>query len=250
MCDPLTLVGTALTIGSSIANAAAQQQVAKARDSALAAERIRQRQFDQQADAINANARARYDDYGDKQAEKAKSLAEFFQDPKASTAPTAGEANVSAGTVMPTASSDVVTREIGRQAGQAREFTDQQAVSLGNLRSFADLLSDKSRLTARDAGSIAQIGGFKRGSSNVLPLELEAANQKGAGLRTFADILGGAGSVATMAGLNGGSLAKMFSTSAPTLSPAAYNGGATLYGAYNNAATTLRSGSNIYGIGR
>lgn len=43
MCDPITIAGIALTAGSTIANTIAANRVQRARDDALAAERIRQR---------------------------------------------------------------------------------------------------------------------------------------------------------------------------------------------------------------
>ncbi|AAL44650.1 hypothetical protein EN41_19925 [Agrobacterium tumefaciens] len=62
-------------------------------------------------------------------------------------------------------------------------------MALGRLRAFGDVLGENSRLQARDASQIGQIGGFKRGSSNVMAYELDAANQKGNGLKLFGDAL-------------------------------------------------------------
>ena len=63
---------------------------------------------------------------------------------------------------------------------------------------------------------IGQIGGFKRGSSSITPLELEAANEKGAGLKMFGDVLGLGGSLLTSKGLGGS-----YTGSAPTVARAA-----------------------------
>jgi len=64
-------------------------------------------------------------------------------------------------------------------------------------------MGDLGREQARDAGLIGQIGSFKKGSSAVLPYELEAAQEKGGTAKLFGDLLGLGGSVATAAGLGG-----------------------------------------------
>ena len=115
---------------------------------------------------------------------------------------------------MPASSSDIVTREIGKQEAGAGKFIGQQAAALGNLRAFGDLLGEKSASQARDAGSIAQVGGFKKGSAGVLPYELEAANSKGQALGLLADLLSGAGSVVTSGSIAGGGVGKMFGSAA------------------------------------
>jgi hypothetical protein len=70
------------------------------------------------------------------------------------------------------------------------------------LRSFGDLLGGIGLKQARDAGYIGQIGGFEKGSSNVLGYELENANSAGNGMKMFGDILGAGGSLATGYGLS------------------------------------------------
>lgn len=201
---PLSLLlGGLATVGSAVANAAAARQQAKARDQAQGAERIRQRGLRQEAEALSARSRDRYEEFEPKREEKAKKLGDYF----ATEMPDPGQANVGAGTVMPTATNDVVTREMAKQSGQARQFTDQQANALAQMRAFGDLLGDTSRMQAREASEIGQIGGFMRGSSNILPMELEAANEKGGGMRFLGDILGGLGSIGINAGLTRGPVA-------------------------------------------
>jgi len=75
--------------------------------------------------------------------------------------------------------------------------------ALARLRSFGDVLGSIGRLNARDAGVLQQISGFKMGSNNALPYELDAAQQQGSGLRLLGDVLGGAGQIAVGAGLQG-----------------------------------------------
>lgn len=198
MCDPLTIAGVALTAGSTVANTMAANKVAKARDSAMAAERIRQGQLDQEAAAINTQSQDRYQDFEGQQEQEATKLGDYFAG-QTTAEPTAAEA-------LPTSTSNITIQEENKQRGQARDFTNKTGEALGNLRSFGDLLGSIGRDQARDASLVGQIGGFKAGSSNVLPFELDEASQKGNGLKLFGDILGGVGGIATSAGLSGGNL--------------------------------------------
>jgi hypothetical protein len=200
MCDPLTIAGAALSVGSTVANSVAASKAAKARDQALGAERIRQRGYDQEAAALNTQAQDTFQDFEGQREAKATNLGDYF----ATEVPT--PANTVAASVMPTATNDIVTREMSKKSGEAKRFTDQQAGSLAGLRAFGDVLGDGSRTMARAGSEIGQIGGFKRGSSNVIPLELDAAAQKGQGLRVLGDLMGGFGGVALNAGLTGGKL--------------------------------------------
>lgn len=176
----------------------AASRAAKARDQALGAERIRQRGFDQEADALNSRSQENFEGFEGKREAKSEALGDYFTT-EVPTGP-----NATAASVMPSATNDIVTREMNKKSGEAKRFTDQQAGALAEMRSFGDLLGENSRAMARDGSEISQIGGFKRGSSNILPLEMEAAAQKGQGLRTFGDILGGVGGIALNAGLTRG----------------------------------------------
>lgn len=202
ICDPITIAGIALTVGSTVANTIAKNKIADARAGAMAAERIRQGGFDQEAQALNQQSQGRYEDFGEQQDEKASELGQYFTDQKIE----AGADNASATQEMtaPQSGSEVTVREEAKQREKATAFTDQQGMALGNLRAFGDVVGDIGRKQARDAGQIGQIAGFKRGSSNVLPFELEAANGSAGGLQTFADVLGLGGSLAIGKGLSGG----------------------------------------------
>lgn len=158
-------------------------------------ERMRQNRLDQEAAALNTQSQDRYKDFEGQQDEKAASLSAFF------TGQSTSEPNAAA--ALPTSGSNITVQEEGKQRGQARDFTNKTGAALGNLRAFGDVVGGIGRDQARDANLIGQIGGFKAGSSGVLPFELEAAQEKGAGLRLFGDILNGMGKVATAGGLSG-----------------------------------------------
>lgn len=213
MCDPLTIAGVAMTAGSTVANSMAQSRAAGARKDALAAERIRQGGYDQEAQALNTQSQDRYKDFEGQEEAKAAKLADYY---KSQSVP-----EPEAGVALPTSASNIVLREEGKQRGKAREFTDRTGEALGALRAFGDVLADRSRLQARDAALIGQVGGFKKGSSAVMPYELDAANKRGAGLKLFGDILGGLGGVATVAGLGGGNLFGLGSSGPMNIVPAA-----------------------------
>lgn len=194
MCDPITIAGVALTGLSTGLNYMANQQVESARESAMAAERIRQQGLDQQADALNLQSQDRYQKFDEKKEERATKLGDFFTEQQATPPPAAA---------MPASGSNITVQAETKARGDAKERTDQIGNALGQLRSFGDLLGDTSRLQARDASQIGQIGGFKKGSSNVLGLELDAANSAGSGLRLGADLAGGFGKLGMSAGLSG-----------------------------------------------
>lgn len=200
ICDPLTIAGIALTAGSTVANTVAQGQVQRARNDALAAERIRQQGYDRETDALNVQSQDRYQNFDGQQAERGKDLGDYFAGQNIEQA----DGNAAAAqeqSVAPT-SSNITMREEQKQRGNAKAFTDEQGKRLGDLRAFGDVLGGIGRLQARDASQIGQIGGFKRGSSAVLPYELEAANSAGGGAKVFGDLLGVAGSFATAKGLS------------------------------------------------
>lgn len=235
MCDPFTIAGVALTGLSAGLNAAAQSQVASARDDAMAAERIRQQGLDQEADAINARSRGRYEDFQGQQTDKASKLTQMFQQPT-ETPPVVAAA-------MPASGSNVTVQEIAKKQGEAKDFTNRTAAALGNLRSFGDLLGDTSRLQGRDANLVGQIGGFKKGSSNVLGMELENANSAGSGLSLFADIAGGLGRIGTGMGLSGAgpSFSNLFG-STPTVA----NGSMAAARALDRASVPGYAGMKFY----
>lgn len=216
MCDPLTIAGIALTAGSTVANSMAASKVTQARNDALAAERVRQRGYDAEAAALNTQSQDRYKDFGGQQEAKAQDLGDYFAGQKIANQSAANEQ--AAGAAMPTSASNLAVQEEAKQRAKASAFTDAQGQSLGQLRSFGDLLGGIGREQAQDASLIGQIGGFKKGSSAVTPYELEAANQKGNGLKLFGDVLNLGGSLATAAGLSGKSLGNLFGGAA--MSPA------------------------------
>src|SRR3546814_5188365 len=98
-------------------------------------------------------------------------------------------------------SSDVCSSELSLSDAEAAGRNE--AAAKARLEGFGDLLLDSAIFRGRRGQEIGQIGGFARGSSGVLPLELEAAKSKGRGLGLLGDLLTGAGMVTGVAGAAG-----------------------------------------------
>lgn len=203
MCSPLAIAGAVMTVGSTVANSIAAKKVDKARAEAMQAERIRQGRLDQENEALNLGARERYQDFEGQQDERGSQLGDYFTENEAAAA---ADNQSAVDAMLPTSGSNIVIQEANKQSNLAKAFTDQQGQALGQLRAFGDVLGGIGRQQARDAGSIGQINSFKRASSGIVPLELEAANEKGAGARMFGDILNLGGSFALNGGFGGGGL--------------------------------------------
>lgn len=242
MCDPLTIAGVVLTGASAAANSAAQSSVQKARDDAMAAESIRQKGYDKEAAARNLHAQDQYQNVEQQQGERATKLADYYKSQNAQPVADAGPV------AMPASSSNVTNIATDKARAEAKAASDKTGAALGQLRSFGDIMGEFGRGTARDAGYIGQIGGFKKGSSAVLPYELEAANGKGQGMKTFGDILGGLGKIGVGAGLSGASLpgfGNVANTSANFVPGGAYSFGA---GGYTGMGPFMNPGTQSPGL--
>lgn len=176
------LIPALFAAGSVAANSIGARKQDRALGSALGAERIRQKQLDEEAFAINEQARQRYEGGQESADAEASKLAEVFRN--ATQAPPT-EAPVA----LAPSSSNIVNNATAASNAATSARSDARAGQMGNLRGFADMFSGVQTEQARDFGQLGLLGGFKRGSQGVLPTELEAAQQKGAGFRTLADFL-------------------------------------------------------------
>lgn len=189
MCDPISLIGLGLSAAGTIANNAAIADANKARNAALAAERIRQQGLERQQSALSDESAKTMQDFKGDQEGRTMDLTEYFQEP------TASDANAEAGMVAPEGASSITVRELGKQSGQATARANQDAANLARMRSFGDLMGDRMRGIQRNSSQIDQLTGFRRGSSDVLASEMEAAAQEGQGKGLLGDLLGGVGSI-------------------------------------------------------
>lgn len=184
-----------------VANTVAQSQIDGARNDVLHAEFSRQQGFNREIADLNTQSQDRYVGFDEQQDTRANDLAGMF-------AADVDDPNVAS--VLPQSSSSIVNRETAKQKAEAQEYVDQQSGALANMRSFGDLLGETSLLQGRDAAKVGQLGGFKMGSQGVVPYELDDANKAGDGMKFFGDLLRLGGTVATGAGIGGGSIANMF----------------------------------------
>lgn len=210
MCDPLSLTALGLSVGGSVVNGMAANDAAKARSSVLDAERTRQRGLEQRQSALSDQSQTDMAAFTGDQTQRTADLTSYFQQP------IAGDANAQSGMVAPEGTSSITVRELGKQSQGATDKANQNGANLAAVRSFGDVLGDKMRGVQRNSGQIDQMTGFRRGSTDALAYELDAAAQQGAGKRMLGDVLTGAGSAlggyAGMAGAGGQGLSTFLGT--------------------------------------
>jgi len=195
---PLLLAGAGAgsTLLSSLFAGNAQDEVNAARASTFGAERGRQGALDAEAAGVNSGALQRYAGFDTQMADRAKTLGDFYKS-------AVGAGTVLPGSTVPASTSDLVNREIDNRMAIAKAFGVQQGEAKGNLQSFGDLLGRISLNQARDAGTLSQIGGYKKGSAGVNALEMDAASHAGDSEKQLADLFAGLGKVGLSAGLSG-----------------------------------------------
>lgn len=180
-----------------LANSSAQDQVNHARSQAIQNELAQQSALQGQANSANTADIGTYNDIAGQRAADTTRFGNLIS--AASATPSSGLPAVS----LPKASSPLVAGDEQKQLANANAYATQQGQALVNLRSFGDVMGERQRGTAENAQNLAQIASFMKGDASVLPYQLDAANQAGNGLKTFADILKGGGSLATGYGLQG-----------------------------------------------
>jgi hypothetical protein len=77
-------------------------------------------------------------------------------------------------------------------------YATQQGRAKADLLSFNDITFQNAINNIRAGQQLNTVGNFMRGSSNVLPIELEAASRKGDNLKTLGTALSTAGTVVGM----------------------------------------------------
>jgi hypothetical protein len=194
MCDPLSIGAAVLTLAGTGATMAGQQQAQGAQKRVANAEASRQQAFntsmfgnlDQSIDRANADrVRSDVTEASAKRGEANKPSATAFN-PNTDLLSGQGEQS---GAVR-----NAVVQGTDTALGTAGAEADAKARLGGWTDAFRNLAVDQ----GRRAEQIAMEGGFARASSNLLPLELQAAAQKGSGTRAAGSLLTGLGSVVGM----------------------------------------------------
>lgn len=113
-----------------------------------------------------------------------------------------------------------VVAEASAKAGAASEAqTAGLARALAAMGGVDDMMQQNNIRIHRNSQHIDQIGGFKRGSLDVLQSEMEAAKRKGAALRTLGSLAQAFGQMAAGAPSSTGSLAPVGHSSTINLVP-------------------------------
>ena len=210
MCDPASI---ALTIGGTLVQKMGQDKARKAGRNAQIAETTRQ---DKLADEARAALNVSVDDFGDTETDMQAAAAKIGERIQAAMVKAKG------GVAIPDSQTRglpaIVKSDIkGREADGAAEGK-ANARRQANVSSFGHTVLDKNAGLVQNRNIVDMITGLQNGSLNVLPLELEAAQQKGSGLRMIGDIAKLAGATLGARTLNA-PIAAVDPASAPSLYP-------------------------------
>jgi hypothetical protein len=197
MCDPVSWA-LALTAAGSAAQAAGAAKAAKAMAGARTAESIRQKGFQDQANAVvddslnksgkDATDKGMADAAAQRAAASDAAVADVRAPIEATGTNLAGDQTANA--VMASEGDVAAAKNLG--------YATQQGRAKANLLSFNDVTFQNAINNVKAGQQLNTVGNFMRGSSNVLPVELEAASRKGEGLKTLGTVLSTAGSVVGM----------------------------------------------------
>ena len=191
MCPPI--VALALTAAGTAATAAGVRKAQKAQDGAREAERIRQKGFQDEADAratenFNKTNKGATDSGMTKSEEERKAASDAAVSEVRAPVEATGK-NLAGDS----AAAKLVANENASQAARGIGYALQQGAAKAKLASLNDVWFENSLLNARTNQDIARVANFAKGSADVLPVELEAAARKGQGLRTVGSLLSTAG---------------------------------------------------------
>jgi hypothetical protein len=191
-----------MTAAGTAAQAAGARKARKAMDGAREAERIRQKGFQAQSDALfdeslgQQGSDMQKERIAQAEAERAAATTAAQQPGAVVNVPTQGE--------TPTVVSDETSARVGVGNAQAA----QDAYNRAALASFGDVQLGNALMNARYGQQQGQIGNFMKGSSDVLGVEMEAASRRGDSLKGIGSGLTALGSVAGMgAGMGWGAAA-------------------------------------------
>lgn len=202
MCDPLTIAGLALTAGSFVTSAIANNQVEDARNAAAVAEATRQDQLQRQAIANLQGTQEQFT-----RPEQEKGIDEVTQERIArlteNVQGAAGDANeIPLAGSTPRVVRETVGQGLSEGLAEGKDFASRLArvgafgENQFNNRVALGRLGEQLGLTARESAN----------SANILPVELQEANRAGNTLFGISDALGGLGSIANLGSATGANL--------------------------------------------
>lgn len=182
----LSLLLMGLSTGANyIGNQRSQNAIA----GTINSERARQKKLDEEAFAVNDRSRDQYQGAEGNIADRSGELADMYMD-ATETAPTTPIG------ALPQSDSNLVVSGDIAQGEKTRLGTMDDARRRADFQSFGSYFGDMNRTQARGAGEIGMLGGFKRGSSSVLPSELDVAAMKGKNWMMLGDLLNAGAGIA------------------------------------------------------
>lgn len=197
MCTPL--VALALTAAGTAASAAGARKAQKAQAGAREAERTRQKALQGEADV---RAAENFNNTGKGATDSGMAKAEAERKAASDAAVAEVRAPVEAtgeNLAGDSTAAKLVANENASQAARGLGYALQQGSAKAKLASLGDVGFENAIMNARTNQDLARIANFAKGSADVLPVELEAAAQKGQGLRTLGSLLSTAGTVSGLA---------------------------------------------------
>lgn len=198
------LLPALFTGGSLIANSIGAGQQSRAIADVLRQNRSRQAALDEESFALAEGARGRYEDIDAQTEGRAGDLGDMYRDvqEQAPTRPMSA---------APMSDSNIVMDAEAAKTGEVAANTADERGRLARMRSLGDVMGGIGFDQFRDQQSLGQLGGFKRGWSNVMPLQLEGAQGRGSGFRMLGDLLNmGAGITTQRALIDPASLAALY----------------------------------------
>ncbi len=195
MCDPITLAGLALTAGSFVTSAIANNQVEEQRSQVALSEATRQENLQRQAIGQIDTATERFtpetvnqgiEEAAQARIDRLQGNVEGAGDQDPNDLPLTASA--------PRIVRETAARELNKGLGEGKSF----AARLGRLGAFGESSFQRNIDLGRLGETLGQLGTESRNSAAITPLEFESANRKGGTLRGISDILGGLGSAANL----------------------------------------------------
>lgn len=121
----------------------------------------------------------------------------------ATQTPSASAQSYAANQLGVSAGNKVVSDSIASNQREAQNYSNSISNALSRVGGLSDQGLKRNIFNNRQLNQQATIGNYMQGSLGVLPIELEAANQKGDNMRTLGQILGAAGQVTGMMAATG-----------------------------------------------
>lgn len=196
MCDPVSIASAVATVAGTAMQQRAQSRAQKGIESAIrnngeANDRLRAESRTKVMDQTEQFNRDKFD--RNQADETAKAKASFDRQISQGVLP---------GEYYGGAQSENTRRYSELKNNEAQSFSQQMSDALANLRGFDQAQGVNTRGIQRTSEVAGMNQNKEAGNNAILPLQIEAAKQKGSSL--LGDILVGAGSAGLTAGLSGG----------------------------------------------